>query len=227
MKDFYHDLNSAYKQLSIKHKINNLESVLRGDGSKDYWSRLAKGSYFEKLFTRYKYHFLYEIIGLQSQIHFGILNCLFYRDLISTERGRPNVWNHRFTFMIESTIHGIYSYWNRVALVLNTYLKKPKDLKRVYFATVVAQLVVDYPELAQDQHYQWLQNLKDAVKDLDRNEFAHNNSLIMQNFLPTDQNFSDFQGLMAMTDLLLQHNNFIVDEINHLVDLVEKLDKLI
>jgi len=129
--------------------------------------------------------------------------------------------------MIESSIHSIYSYWNRVGLVLNTYLKKPKVLKNTYFANVVDQLLVDYPILQNNANYNWLLLVKVALNELDRNEFAHNNSLIMQAFLPKNHERDDFKNLLAMPDLLLSHNKSIVDEIFNLVQLVEDLEAII
>jgi len=219
------DYDQELKRLTDKFGIHNLISIQMHGGS-DYWERLARLSFFPKLFDGYRYHFLYEVQGLSSQIHFGILNCFLFRDAISTEPGRPNAFNHRYTFMIESTIHGIYSYWNRVGLVLNTYLKVPKDVKRTYFANTVPQLAVDYPELKDDKNFKWLCDVKQAIEDLERNEFAHNNSLIMQNFLPKETGGGDFTQLLSMPEQLLDHNKLIVDQIGNLVELIETLETL-
>ncbi|SDH29281.1 hypothetical protein [Mucilaginibacter gossypii] len=226
MNDYFDGLDQILEEITDKYEINNLISIQK-HLEDSYWDKLARLSFFTKLFDEHHYHFLYEIQGLSSQIHFGIVNCILFRDKISLDKGRPNVYNHRYTFMIESTIHCIYSYWNRVGLVLNTYLKNPKDIKRTYFANVVPQLLTDYPALEQDKFYQWLCTVKTALDDLERNEFAHNNSLIMQNFLPKNAENGDFKALLAMPDLLLSHNKSIVDEIGNLVELVEKLETLI
>lgn len=226
MTDYFNNLDQAVKKTTDKFEINNLISIQNLYDDDSYWNRLARLSFFNKLYDEHQYHFLYEIQGLSSQIHFGIVNCILFRDQISTERGRPNVYNHRYTFMIESTIHCIYSFWNRVGLVLNTYLKKPKEIKRTYFGNVVPQLLIDYPSLNQDNFYQWISNVKIALDELDRNEFAHNNSLIMQNFFPEKSETFGFDDLLTMPDLLLVHNKSIVDEIYNLVDLLENLEKL-
>lgn len=226
MSDYFSDLDEAVMKISIQYEIKNLYNIQNRYDENDYWPRLSKGKYFEKLYKKHKYHFLYEIQGLSSQIHFGLVSCFLFREKISIEPGNPNVYNHRYTFMIESTIHGIYSFWNRVGLVLNTYLTKPFSIKKTYFPNVINQLVLDYPELQQDSLYEWINTIRIALNNLDRNEFTHNNSLIMQNFLPSNPDFANFKGLLAMPELLLLHNKYIVDEIYNLVQLVEKLDTL-
>lgn len=227
MNEYFENLDLAIKNKSIEIGISNLLGMQNVYSDDCYWPRLANLSFFEKLYKEHRYHFLYEIQGLSSQIHFGIANCFLFRDQISTETGKPNIYNHRYTFMIESTIHSIYSYWNRVGLVLNTYLKKPKTLKSTYFGNVVDQLAIDYPELKKNGNYQWLCRVKVALEDLDRNEFAHNNSLIMQNFLPKDSNRDNFEKLLEMPDLLLSHNKSIVDEIFNLVELLEEIERIV
>lgn len=227
MKDFFTDCyDEALREVTIKFKIRNLSNIQKPYDDNDYWPRLARGSYFEKLFKEHHYHFLYEIQGLSSQIHYGIANALLLRDKISTVHGDPNVYNHRYTFMLESSIHSIYSYWNRVGLVLNTYLKKPYDIKHTYFRNVVQQLVRDYPALEKNPTYLWIVNVNDALDDLDRNEFAHNNSLIMQNFLPKTSARDNFDALLALPEILLTNNEFIVNDISNLCDLVEKLESI-
>ncbi|RZK25559.1 MAG: hypothetical protein EOO43_05210 [Flavobacterium sp.] len=224
--EFLHHYNRTLDKISLERNLTNLKSQDDVIDNNGYWNRLANIKAIEHNINTYDYHFLYEIQGLSSQIHFGIASCILFRPQISTKTGKPNSYNHRYTFMIESTVHCIYSYWNRVALVLNTYLTKPKDVKRIYFASVVTQLLIDYPELEQHPLYNWLFNIKIALEELDRNEFAHNNSLIMQNFLPRDKNRDDFKELLAMPDLLLSHNKAIVDEIYNLVELLEQLEKI-
>src|SRR5690606_12727707 len=127
---------------------------------------------------------------------------------------------------IESTIHSIYAYWNRVGLVLNTYLKNPKELKRVYFPAVVDQLIVDYPELLENQYYVWIREVRVESDKLNRNEFTHNNSLIMQDFLPEYYEGLNSIDLLAFPELLLRHNNHVVEEIYNLVDLIEILETI-
>lgn len=226
MSDYFSQLDQAVKETTDKYEIINLFSIQKFY-EESYWDKLARLSFFNKLYEEHRYHFLYEIQGLSSQIHFGIASCILFRDKISTVTGKPNHYNHRYTFMIESTIHCIYSYWNRVGLVFNTYLKNPKDIKRTYFANVVPQLLTDYPELEQDEQYQWICNVKKALDELERNEFAHNNSLIMQNFLPKNNERDDFKGLLEMPELLLSHNRFIVTDIYNLIGLLEKLETFI
>jgi hypothetical protein len=225
MPDFFNNYDNLLEQITDKHQIHNL-IYIRWKLNFDYWERFAHLSFFEKLFNEHKYHFLYEIQGLSSQIHFGIINCFLFRDMISMVTGRPNQYNHRYTFMIEATIHEIYSYWNRVGLAINTYLKTPNNIKRTYFSQVISQLEKDYPDLANDKNYQWLYNVKKSVEDLQRNEFAHNNSLIMQNFLPKEEGGGNFKELLAMPEILQANNIMIVDQIGNLVELLETLEKL-
>lgn len=116
MNEFFENLDLAVRKITDQVEINNLIGIQDVYDDNCYWPRLAKLSFFNKLYVEHRYHFLYEIQGLSSQIHFGIANCILFRDKISTVRGKPNIYNHRYTFMIESTIHCIYSYWNRVGL---------------------------------------------------------------------------------------------------------------
>ena len=175
-----------------------------------YWIRLSRLSFFKKIEEENGYHFLHEIQSLSNQIHFGLATCFLLKDSMSSKYDNPNVYNHRYTFMIESIIHGIYAYWNRVALALNTYLKKPKVKIATYFKTVVPQLLIDYPTLEENDNYKWINNANNALEELGRNEFAHNNSLIMQNFLPNTDKEVDFEYLLAMPRLLLSHNKSIL-----------------
>ena len=226
MEEFYNSLDDAISTVSERYGIRNLMSIQKFYDEKDYWPRLANSSFFHKLFDTHRYHFLYEIQGLSSQLHFGLANCFLLREKISHKRGRPNIYNHRYTFMIESTIHSIYAYWNRVGLVLNTYLKNPKELKRVYFQAVVDQLVVDYPELLENQYYVWIKDVKEELDKLNRNEFTHNNSLIMQDFLPQYYDGLNSIDLLAFPELLLRHNNYVVEEIYNLVELIKVLETI-
>lgn len=225
MKDFYNSLDDSISIVSKQYKIRNLISIQKYHDENNYWNRLANFRFFRKLRDDYNYHFLYEIQGLSSQLHFGLAYCFLFRDKRSQIRGVPNVYNHRYTFMIESTIHTIYAYWNRVALVLNTYLKTPKDLKRVYFSAIVDQLSIDFPELSESQYYNWICTVKRDVENLNRNEFTHNNSLIMQDFLQKIYKEEFIIELLAYPELLLSHNNYIVEEINNLVELIAVLDQ--
>src|SRR5690606_32766811 len=113
MQEFYKSLDDSISIVSEQYNIRNLISIQKYHDDNDYWPRLANFSFFRKLFDNHKYHFLYEIQGLSSQLHFGLANCFLFRDKISKIKGRPNIYNHRYTFMIESTIHTIYAYWNR------------------------------------------------------------------------------------------------------------------
>lgn len=227
MNDFFSNLDQVARETSAKYEINDLISIYNYCDQNNYWNRLAALSFFNKLHDEHRYHFLYEIQVLSCQLHFGIINCILFRDKISTTVHKPNKYNHRYTFMIESTIHCVYSFWSRVALVINSYLKKPKKKSQIYFSTVVPQLLIDYPALTQDNDYQWITNVKNEVELLKRNEFAHNNSLTMQNFISIRSSEGTFDDLLKMPDLLLAHNKSIVDEIYNLVHLLETLERLI
>lgn len=227
MSDFYDNLDHEIQRITDQYNIKNLITIRNFYNPNDYWPRLASLSFFNKLFEGYRYHFLYEIQGLSSQIHFGLASCFLLRDKISQRRGRPNVYNHRYTFMIESTIHAIYAYWNRVGLVLNTYLKAPKDIKRTYFSNVVQQLEADYVQLNDRQHFQWIIHVKTTLDALNRNEFAHNNSLIMQDFLSGHDVNDEDVDLLAFPELLLSHNRYIVDDIDNLINLIVQLEQIL
>jgi hypothetical protein len=54
---------------------------------------------------------------------------------------------------------------------------------------------------------------------------AHNNSLIMQNFLPKEEGGGNFKELLAMPEILQANNIMIVDQISNLVELLEILEK--
>lgn len=218
------NLETKIIEITKNYRITNLMGLEDRNNNNCYWPRLGKLRFFSKLRNEHGYHFLYEIQTLSNQIHYGIVQCFLLRDKICTLRGHPNIFNHRYTFMLESTIHCIYSYWNRVGLALNTYLKKPKNIKNTYFSSVVNQLLVDYPSLEKNHNYLWITKIKDSLNELNRNEFAHNNSLIMQSFLDFNSHNSPLEDLLQKSDILLSHNRFIVDEVFKLVALLEELD---
>lgn len=216
-------LNKEIKRITDYYKIVNIQSLDNVHDPNGYWQRFANLSFFRKLRDDFNYHFLYEIQGLSNQIHFGIATSYLFRNYISEVLGRPNEYNHRFTYSLESSIHGIYAYWNRVANGLNTYLKNPYPLKKVYFDKVVRQLAIDYPEIETNEYYNWLKMVGIELNNLQRNEFAHNNSLIMQQFFNSRDNL-DF--IKDLPDRLLNNNRHIADEIFYLVELFELLDEL-
>ena len=220
------NIETEIQEITKDYKIKNLMSLQDRTNKNCYWPRLGNLRFFSKLREEYGYHFLYEIQSLSNQIHYGIVQCLLLRDKICTRKGHPNIYNHRYTFMLESSIHCIYSYWNRVGLALNIYLKEPKNLRNTYFSSVVSQLVKDYPSLEKNHNYLWITTVKDALNELNRNEFAHNNSLIMQSFLDFNSHSSNLEDLLKIPDILLFHNKFIVDEVFNLVSLLEELDNL-
>ena len=216
-------LNKEIKRITNYYKIMNIQSLNNVHDPRGYWQRFANLRFFHKLRYDFNYHFLFEIQGLSNQIHFGIATSYLFREYISEVPGRPNEYNHRFTYSLESSIHGIYAYWNRVANGLNTYLKSPYTLKEVYFDKVVRQLAVDYQQIVANDYYKWLEMVRIEVNKLQRNEFAHNNSLIMQQFLNNRGNLDFIKGL---PDTLLENNRHIADEIFYLVQLFESLDEL-
>lgn len=224
MKDFYQLLDEESKRISKINDLNNLKNIFDSEflNRGNYWERLAKLGFYIKLLDEYNYDFIQEAQVLSNQIHFGIINCILFKDKIGINRGQPTVFNHRYTFMIESTIHCIYSYWNRVGLALNTYLKKPLPLKATYFNSVVPQLKKDYPSLDKNKFYHWLCEIEASLIDFGRNEFAHNNSLTMQIFLSSDAN--RFEKVIGISDSLVLHNKLIVNEFNNLISLFEVLE---
>lgn len=226
MDKYFEYLEVKIEEITMDYKITNLITLDDRNGENDYWVRLATLSFFKKIREVYNYHFLYEIQSLSNQIHYGLVHCIIFRDKICILRGHPNIFNHRYPFMLESSIHCIYSYWNRVGLVLNTYLKNPKKLQHVYFNNVIDQLKKDYPSLNENENYIWINEVKKSLQDLDRNEFTHNNSLIMQNFLTVKSENTNFKHLLSLPDKLLLHNQFITDDILKLVQLLEDLEKI-
>jgi hypothetical protein len=213
-------------KITEQYDINNLEATEDVYDIYGYWNRFVEFKFHDKLDNENGYDFVNEIQSLSNQIHFGLASCFLLRAKISTKGGFPNQYNHRYTFMIESTIHCVYAYWNRVAHALNTYLKSPKRVKVIYFASVVEQLLNDYPELAENEYYMWLSNVKINVECLKRNEFAHNYSLIMQDFSGLSDIDSEKVYLLALPEVLLSHNIHIVDEIYNLVNLIECVENL-
>lgn len=216
-------LNDEIIRITNQFNIINIQSLEDLHNPNCYWPRLANLSFFRKLREDFNYHFLYEIQGLSNQIHFGIATSFLFREYISEVPGRPNEYNHRLTFSLESSIHCIYAYWNRVANALNTYLIKPKPLKMIYFDSIVRQLALDYNKIVEHRCYKWIDTVRNEVNKLERNEFAHNNSLIMQQFLGSRDDLNFIKGL---PEILLANNRYIADEIYCLVELFEFLDHL-
>lgn len=91
MSDYFFNLDQVAIEISNQYKISILISIQDFYDNNDYWRRLSKLSFFNKLFEEYGYHFLYEIQGLSCQLHFGIVNCILFRDKISNTVGKPNM----------------------------------------------------------------------------------------------------------------------------------------
>lgn len=216
--EFIEGLNKSFLKLTDELKLSNL---LQNDNYSDedsYWNRIANLKVFETNMEDNGYHFLYEIQALSNQIHFGVLNCLLYKDIRSKQSGFPNQYNHRYTFMLESTIHCIYSFWNRVAGILNFYLHEPIKKRGIYISKVLERLQIDYSEIHKMESFIWL---KDKINDFDklqRNEFAHNNSLIMQDFFRNGDGENQI-NIDSIIEKLIYHNNLIANDIDIVADL--------
>ncbi|GGC40818.1 hypothetical protein GCM10011386_36070 [Parapedobacter defluvii] len=124
------EFNAHLSELEKEYDLTDLETEDDKYDDNSYWNKIGQLSVFGHNMNANGYHFLYEIKGLSSQILFGLKASLLFNKLRSNEKGKPNIYNHRYTFLLESTIHGVYAYWNRVALLLNYYLVKKFDKKR-------------------------------------------------------------------------------------------------
>ncbi|WP_312365588.1 hypothetical protein [Sphingobacterium sp.] len=220
--DFFDQYNDKLYELSQEYGLINLLSIDRHYKDGGYWNRFAKLKAVEQYIDGYNYHLLYEIQSLSNQVHFGILNCLLFRPLISVERIEPNVYNHRLTFMIESTIHGIYAYWNRIALLLNLYLNNPLAKEKVYMSKIFRLIKKEYIEVKNIDGYKWLDNLMADFEFFRRNEMTHNYYILMQEFLPhPHQTKVDYDLLIQK---LVYHNNAISKDVYKLLDLLDYLE---
>ncbi|MFD2556300.1 hypothetical protein [Sphingobacterium tabacisoli] len=220
--NFIFEYNQVLKQLSEQSKLSNLlqlDNKLSDDG---YWDRFARLSVIDKYIEGYGYHLLYEIQSLSNQIHFGVLNCLLFRPLVSLDKTDPNIYNHRLTFMMESTIHCIYGYWNRIALLLNLYLEKPLDKKEVYMMKLLDLIRKQFPELKELEEFKWFVDLMEDFLSFNRNEMVHNYSIIMQEFLPVQgREKIDYDIIIKK---LIYHNNAISNDVFRLLDLLEYIE---
>jgi hypothetical protein len=208
---------------AIENKFELTDLLTAQGNNEDYWNRIGNVSAFEKMMDEYGYHFLYEIQGLSSQIHFGLKMCLLFRSLRSNDRMMVNKCNHRYTFLLESTIHNIYAYWNRVGLFLNYYLENKSHKKNIYFGTILEKLKGQYKGIHEFPCFKYLLKINDMVKSLDRNEFTHNNSLIMQDFLPYRYE-NDRLNISDIPDNLIFLNNTIALDIYSFIELIEYLE---
>ena len=131
------DWISGYNNsLSRIEKEYSLTDILTEDNKYDvnsYWERIGNLSAFDRNMEENGYHFLYEIQGLSSQIYYGVKNCLFFDSLRSKKIGFPNQYNHRYAFFVESTVHAVYAYWNRVASFINFSFEKSFGKRQIYF----------------------------------------------------------------------------------------------
>lgn len=219
------EYNYVLEQLSEQNKLNNLLQLDNKFSSDGYWDRFAHLEILDKYIDGYGYHLLYEIQSLSNQIHFGVLNCLLFQPLVSYDKTDPNIYNHRLTFMMESTIHCIYGYWNRIALLLNLFLEKPLDKKNVYMMKVLILIKKQIPNLKDNKEYKWLNDLMEDFLFFNRNEMTHNYSIIMQAFLPSqDLHRIDYDEII---EKLIYHNNSISNDVYKLLDLLEYIEILL
>ncbi|MGX1639949.1 hypothetical protein [Sphingobacterium sp. NPDC055431] len=223
--NFIIEYNQVLKQLSEQNQLSNLLLLDNKFSTDGYWDRFARLEVVDKYINGYGYHLLYEIQSLSNQIHFGVLNCLLFRPLVSFDKTNPNVYNHRLTFMIESTIHCIYGYWNRIALLLNLYLEYPLDKKDVYMMKLLDLIKKQFSEIKELKEFKWLCNLMNDFLYFNRNEITHNYSIIMQEFLPSPgMERVDYDVLIGK---LIYHNNAISNDVFKLLDLLEYLEMLL
>lgn len=222
--NFIFEYNEVLKQLSEQNNLSNLLQLDNKYTDDGYWNRFTRLETVDKYIEGYGYHLLYEIQSLSNQIHFGVLNCLLFRPLVSFDKTDPSIYNHRLTFMMESTIHCIYGYWNRIALLLNLYLEKPLEKKDVYMTKILDLIKKQFAELKEVKEFKWLSDLMQNFLSFNRNEMVHNYSIIMQDFLPSEC------GQKIDYDVIIQklayHNNAISNDIFRLLDLLEYIEML-
>ncbi|RZK50095.1 MAG: hypothetical protein EOO99_02600 [Pedobacter sp.] len=222
--DWVESYNKSLSQIEEEYSLTELLTQYKEHDPNSYWGRIAKLSAFRKDRDENKYHFLFEIEVLSSQIHFGLKNCLFFDSLKSKKRESPNIYNHRYTFFVESTIHAIYAYWNRVARFINFNFEKPFGKRQIYFnQTLLDKLKSDFNGIEETSPFKYLVNVYSKLSSLDRNEFAHNNSLIMQEYLSNiyDESRVDFDEINKTLVFL---NNKIARDIDVLCELLEYLE---
>lgn len=223
--DWLESYNVALFQIEKDYSLTDLQSEDNKYSETSYWNRLANLSVFSKNMEENGYHFLYEIQGLSSQILFGLKNCLFFDTLRSKKIGYPNIYNHRYGFFVESTVHQVYAYWNRVAIFINFYFDKPLKKKQIYFnQAFLDKIKSEFNGIENSNPFKYLLEINSKLNSLDRNELAHNNSLIMQEFLPyryddTRLNFEE------INKTLVYLNNTIARDIDILCELFEYLEK--
>lgn len=222
--DFLDGYNKRLKELSELNRLSNLLQLDNHFTDDGYWNRFARLAATDRYINDYNYHLLYEIQSLSNQIHFGVLNCLLFQPHISLDKLNPSFYNHRLTFMIESTIHGVYGYWNRIALFLNLYLEKPLNKKDVYMRRVLDLIEKEFSEIKELKEFSWLIDLMEDFEFFDRNELTHNYSIIMQEFLPSQD--KEKVNYDIIIEKLIYHNNAISNDVFKLLDLLENIEML-
>jgi uncharacterized FlgJ-related protein len=109
---------------------------------------------------------------------------------------------------------------------LSTYLAKEISGKDVYFNKVLRLIEEEDTKVTDDANFIWLKKVNIELQSFKRNEFAHNNSLLMQDFIPY---FYDNAFQINSVDLphkLLHHNNCnIVYGIFKLIKFLEYLEE--
>ncbi|WP_159637959.1 hypothetical protein [Sphingobacterium composti Ten et al. 2007 non Yoo et al. 2007] len=223
--DWLESYNDSLFQIEKEYSLTDLHTEDEKFAENSYWNRIGNLSIFSKNMEENGYHFLYEIQGLSSQIHFGLKNCLFFDSLRSKRIGFPNLYNHRYGFFVESTVHAIYAYWNRVAGFINFYFEKPFGKRQIYFnQRLLEKLELEFKGIEKSSPFKYVLDINSTLNSLDRNELAHNNSLIMQEFLPYkyDESRLNFDEINKKLVFL---NNTIAREIDVLCELFEYLEK--
>ncbi|MEI5984901.1 hypothetical protein VJ786_08300 [Sphingobacterium sp. PU5-4] len=220
-------LKSYNKSLSQFEEEYSLTDLLTEDDKyypNSYWNRIVRLSAFDKNMEENGYHFLYEIQGLSSQIHFGLKNCLFFDSLRSKKIGFPNQYNHRYAFFVESTVHAVYAYWNRVASFINFNFEKPFGKRQIYFnQKLLGKVKSEFNGIEKSSSFKYLLDVYSKLNSLDRNELAHNNSLSMQEFLPYKYEESRL-NFDEINETLIFLNNAIARDIDVLCELLEYLE---
>lgn len=223
--DWLAQYNKSLTQVEKQYSLTDLLTEDNKYDSNSYWQRIANLSAFRRNMDENGYHFLYEIQGLSNQIHYGVKNCLFFDSLRNKKIGFPNIYNHRYAFFVESKAHAVYAYWNRVACFINFNFEQPFKKRRIYFnQSLLDKTKSEFEGIEKTGPFEYLLNILSKLNSLDRNEFAHNNSLIMQEFLPYKYEGTRLK-FEEVNEILVYFNNTIARDIDILCEFLEYLDK--
>jgi hypothetical protein len=221
--DWLDEYNRSLNKVENEYSLTDIRKENISDDENYYWNRIIRLSAFEKNNVENGYDFPYEIEALSSQILFGTKNCLVFYSLRG-EIGYPNQYTHRYSFFVESTVHAVYAYFNRFAVMVNFNFCKPLPKRKIYFnQNLVDKLKAEFKEIEKTKPFAYIVEILSKLNSLNRNEMVHNNSFIMQEYFS-----SNYQGkcidFREINKLLIYFNNTIAKDINLLCDFLEYLE---